>query len=277
MKIARVEISGTSRFGLVADDEVALLCDDLVELSAVLDALRNGDLESAAAESIPLDEVRLLAPVTRPPQFLGVGLNYRDHALEAGSEIPEAPVTFGFLTSAICGPGDPIIVPPFASEVDWEAELGIVIGTAGRDIPIGSALDHVAGYTVVHDVSEREIQRSEGQWGRSKSFDTFKPIGPWIVTRDELGDASGLGIQLWLNEELKQSSSTSELIFSVPELVSRLSCSTTLQPGTVISTGTPAGVGFSRVPPEFLRPGDHVRIAIQGIGELSNPIAGDVQ
>jgi len=230
------------------------------------------ELLHSKGEPVQLAAVRLLAPIPDPPQFVGIGLNYRDHAAEAGMDIPTEPVTFGFLRNSIVGDGEPIKVPSFTTQVDWEAELGIVIGQGGCDIPESEALRHVAGYTIVNDVSARDIQMSEGQWGRSKSFDSFKPMGPWIVTTERLGDASGLHVSLWVNDELKQSSNTSELIFPVPALVSRLSRATTLFPGTVISTGTPHGVGFSRQPPEFLKAGDVVSIEIEGIGRLTNPV-----
>jgi 2-keto-4-pentenoate hydratase/2-oxohepta-3-ene-1,7-dioic acid hydratase in catechol pathway len=242
--------------------------------TALGDPGRLASIVSAPGTPVALSEVRMLAPIVDPPQFLGVGLNYRDHANESGMEIPSAPVTFGFLRTAIIGDGEAIRIPPFTDQVDWEAELGIVIGRAGCDIPVPEALAHVAGYTIVNDVSARDIQLAEGQWSRAKSFDTFKPMGPWIVTTDELGDAGDLRITLQVNGIEKQASTTSELIFSVPDLVSRLSRATTLLPGTVISTGTPHGVGFSRTPPEFLQPGDVVSIEIEGIGRLTNPVVG---
>lgn len=243
-------------------------------LEALADPRLLQEADSTAEEPLAMDSVQLLAPIPEPPQFLGVGLNYRDHARESGMDIPEQPVTFGFLRNSIVGEGETIRIPPFTSQVDWEAELGIVIGKGGCDIAIDKALDHVAGYTIVNDVSARDIQMSEGQWGRSKSFDSFKPMGPWVTTTDVLGDASGLKISLWVNGELKQSSTTSELIFTVPQLVSLLSQSTTLYPGAVISTGTPHGVGFSRTPPEFLKNSDIVEIEIEGIGRLTNPVVG---
>lgn len=221
---------------------------------------------------LQLSDCKLLAPVNAPPQFIGVGLNYRDHAIEAGASVPISPVTFGFLQTAIIGPGDAIVIPPFASQVDWEAEFGIVIGKPGLDIKIEDALNHVAGYVIINDVSERKVQFDEGQWGRSKSFNSFKPMGPWIVTQDELGEASNLQIQLWVNGDLKQSSTTGELIFGVREIVSRLSSSVTLLSGSVISTGTPFGIGHSRTPPEYLKSGDEVKITISGLGTLVNPV-----
>ena len=228
-----------------------------------------------SVDTVAIADVVLAAPVPGPPQFLGVGLDYLDHAAEVGAALPESPVTFGFHRSAIIGPGQPVELPSFTDRVDWEAELAIVIGVGGRDIPLERALDSVAGYTIVNDVSARDVQQADGQWSRAKSFDTFKPMGPWIVTIDELGDASGLSISLAVNGVTKQASNTDQLIFSVPHLVSYLSRSTTLLPGAVIATGTPGGVGFTRKPPEFLRPGDHVELTVEGIGTLAHPVSGD--
>lgn len=259
-------------WGFVDGEKVFSVGEKATLIEAISDASLLGELSKVRDNPIDLNSVRLLAPIPDPPQFLGVGLNYRDHAAESGMEIPEEPITFGFLRNSIVGDGDVIRIPPFTDQVDWEAELGIVIGRGGCDIAESEALGHVAGYTIVNDVSARDIQMSEGQWGRSKSFDSFKPMGPWIRTTDELVDAAGLAVSLWVNDELKQSSNTSELIFSVPRLVSLLSRATTLFPGAVISTGTPHGVGFSRKPPEFLEDGDVVTIEIEGIGRLRNPV-----
>ena len=272
MRLARFEHSGRVDWGFVGESEVFP-----AQVGSLLDVLTLSppdlaSLRDDAGDPIGLDAVRLLAPIPHPPQFIGVGLNYKDHAAEFELATPESPVTFGFLRSAVTNPGDPIVIPPFTDDVDWEVELAIVIGAGGRDIPESSAMDQVAGYTLVNDVSARDIQRGDGQWGRAKSFDTFKPMGPWVTTADELGDAGSLAIKLWVNGELKQSSMTSELIFDVPALVSILSRSTTLEAGAVISTGTPAGVGFARVPPEYLRPGDSVTMEIEGIGRMTNPV-----
>ncbi len=272
--VARFAAKRGPGWGLVEGDEILPVVEDVSMSDAISDSKLLREASQMTEEPLGLGSVRLLAPVPEPPQFLGVGLNYRDHAAESGMEIPKQPVTFGFLRNSVIGDGDEITIPPFTTQVDWEAELGIVIGRGGCDIPEGNALDHIAGYTIVNDVSARDIQMSEGQWGRSKSFDSFKPMGPWITTTDVLGDASGLSISLWVNGEVKQSSTTSELIFSVPQLVSLLSRSTTLFPGAVISTGTPNGVGFSRTPPEYLKNGDVVEIEIEGIGRLTNPVTG---
>ncbi len=274
MRLARFEYSGVVGWGFVDDSKVFPMPVGSVPL---LDALGLsmvdlGSLREEAGDPVGLDGVRLLAPVPHPPQFVGVGLNYRDHAEEAGMAVPESPVTFPFLPSAVTNPGDPIEIPSFTVEVDWEVELGVVIGTGGRDISKSEALGRVAGYVLVNDVSARDIQLGDGQWSRSKSFDTFKPMGPWVTTTDELGGANNLAIMLWVNGELKQSSVTSEMIFDIPYLVSFLSRSITLQTGAVISTGTPSGVGFAGDPQEYLRPGDSVTMEIEGIGRMTNPV-----
>ena len=274
MRITRFERSGTIEWGFVDGSTVF---PARAGSGSILDALSRppanlADLRDRARYPIGLEDVRLLAPIPNPPQFIGVGLNYKDHAAESGLTLPESPVTFGFLPSAITNPGDPIEIPTFTDEVDWEVELGIVIGTGGRDIPRSEAIDRVAGYVLINDVSARDIQMADGQWSRAKSFDTFKPMGPWITTTDELGAADNLAIKLWVNGELKQSSVTNQLIFDVAYLVSFLSRSITLQTGAVISTGTPAGVGFARDPQEYLRPGDSVRMEIEGIGHMTNPV-----
>lgn len=274
MRIARYRRSGATAWGFVAEGSLAPAPADAPGIPDVftLSVAELEGLASRAGRPVPLQEADLLAPVPDPPQFIGVGANYRDHAEESGVPIPEAPVVFGFLNSAIIDPGAPIVLPDFTDEVDWEVELAIVIGSGGRDIPEDEAMSAVAGYTIVNDVSARDIQMSEGQWGRSKSFDTFKPMGPWVTTVDELGTAGALRVRLWVNDVLKQDSTTEELIFDVPTLVSRLSAATTLKPGMVISTGTPFGVGFTRKPPEFLRDGDVVTLEVEGIGRLTNPV-----
>jgi 2-keto-4-pentenoate hydratase/2-oxohepta-3-ene-1,7-dioic acid hydratase in catechol pathway len=274
MRIARFEHRGRVAWGFVDGDAVSPAPADAGEIPGVLAATMDelSALESASGDPIDLADVRLLAPIDAPPQFIGVGLNYRDHAEESGMPVPEVPITFGFLNSAIIGPGAPIELPPFTAEVDWEVELAIVIGKGGRDIAIEDAMDAVAGYTIVNDLSARDIQMREGQWSRAKSLDTFKPMGPWITTADELGTAGSLSVKLWVNDVIKQDGSTVELVFDVPELVSRLSASVTLLPGGVISTGTPPGVGFAMTPPEFLRAGDVVTLEIEGIGRLANPV-----
>ena len=179
---------------------------------------------------------------------------------------------FGFLPSAVIGPGESILLPDDCDTVDWEAELAIVIGRGGSRISRQDALEHIAGYTILNDVSAREMQFADGQFTRAKSLDSFKPMGPWIATVDDLRDADGLGIRLWVNDTLKQDGNTSDLIFGVRDLIAFLSQYITLETGAVVSTGTPAGVGFARLPPEYLRSGDHVRIEVDRIGTLHSDV-----
>src|SRR5688572_3084695 len=218
--------------------------------------------------------VRLHAPVTRPQKLIGIGLNYFDHAQEAGIAVPKTPLLFGMYANAITGPDTPIVLPAVSEKVDYEAELAIVIGSRARNVPVENALRYVAGYTIVHDVSARDLQFSEKQWLRGKSVDTFAPMGPYLVTRAALNDADGLAIGLRLNGRTMQQSNTRNLIFKVPALVSHISQTMTLEPGDVIATGTPAGVGYVRNPPVFLKPGDVVEIEIEGIGILRNSVSG---
>ena len=207
-----------------------------------------------------------------PEKVICVGLNYHDHALEQGADLPEEPLLFGKFASALIGPGDAIVLPPESSHVDAEAELVVVIGTEGRRVSEADALGLVAGYTVANDVSARDLQSKDGQWLRAKGFDTFCPLLPGIVPVSELGDGSGLRIAQRLNGDVLQDSSTSELIFGVPRLVAHASNVFTLRPGDLILTGTPAGVGIHRKPPVALADGDVVEIEIEGIGVLRNPI-----
>ena len=272
MRIARFSAGGSEGWGFVCGERVCPVTDgtDLMDVLDDREALAG--LYEAATPEYSLAEVRLLAPVLNPPQFLGIGLNYRLHAAETGAAIPESPISFPFFNSSIINPGDAIRLPPFTDKVDWEVELAVVIGKEACCVSEEDAVDHIAGYTIVNDVSARDIQLSEGQWSRAKSFDTFKPMGPWIVTTDELGAAGDLDVKLWVNEEIKQDGETSDLIFNVPQLVSHMSQHLTLGVGAVISTGTPSGVGMARKPPEYLRPGDEVTLEVEGIGRLSNPV-----
>jgi 2-keto-4-pentenoate hydratase/2-oxohepta-3-ene-1,7-dioic acid hydratase in catechol pathway len=210
-----------------------------------------------------------------PEKIVCVGLNYHDHAEEQGAELPAEPLLFAKLANSVCGPGDSILLPPESGHVDAEAELTIVIGAAGRRLGPDEALDAVAGYTVANDVSARDLQFRDGQWLRGKSFDTFCPILPHIVPVSELGEADGLRILQRVNGAVLQDSSTSKLIFGVRELVAHVSSVFTLQPGDVILTGTPAGVGIFRKPPLALADGDEVEIEIEGIGTLRNPVSVD--
>ncbi len=226
-----------------------------------------------------VDVVRLLAPVI-PPAIFCIGLNYRKHAEETGSKLPKHPVVFMKQPGAVQDPGEPIFLPRGlrSERVDYECELAVVIGRRCKNVHAEEALDYVLGYTCGNDVSARDWQKDFGgsQWCRGKTFDTFAPLGPAIVTRSEIPDPGSLGIRTLLNGEVMQESSTADLIFSVPEIVSFLSGSTTLHPGTVILTGTPSGVGMARTPPRWLRAGDEVVVEIDGIGKLVNPMLDEV-
>jgi 2-keto-4-pentenoate hydratase/2-oxohepta-3-ene-1,7-dioic acid hydratase in catechol pathway len=204
-----------------------------------------------------------------------VGLNYRDHAIESKMEIPKVPTIFSKYPTAVIGPGAPIVLPKLSAKPDYEAEFAFVIGTGGRHIPADRWKDHIFGYTNFHDVSARDYQMATTQWMMGKTFDTFAPMGPAIVTADEIPDPHALDIQMIINGEVLQRSNTSNLIFRIPALIEYLSGVFTLEPGDVVATGTPAGVGFSRNPPRWLRPGDDVVVRISGLGELRNPVAGE--
>ncbi len=224
---------------------------------------------------VPRDAVRYRAPVTRPEKIIGIGLNYRDHAEEFGMDEPAEPVLFAMWANTVVGPGEPIVIPSFSDRIDYEAELGIVIGRRGRHVPAAEAEDFIAGYTIVNDVSARDLQMKDSQWVRGKSFDAALPIGPVLATPDALGAGDGLDIRLRLNGRTLQSSNTRHMIFKVPELVAFVSEGLTLEPGDIIATGTPGGVGFRRRPPVFLKPGDAVEIELDGIGTLRNPVTAE--
>jgi acylpyruvate hydrolase len=224
-------------------------------------------------ELIPEEELRFMAPISRPGKIIGLGLNYRDHAEETGESVPEFPPIFAKFSSSVTNPDDEIPIPKVTSKLDWEVELGVVIGRTCKEVPEKEALKYVAGYTIINDVSARDLQKGDGQWIRGKSLDGLCPMGPCIVTTDELGDASNLRLQTKINGVIKQDSSTSYLLHNVPQVVSYLSQSFTLESGDVITTGTPSGVGFARDPPEFLQDGDEMELFVEGIGYLRNRIA----
>jgi 2,4-didehydro-3-deoxy-L-rhamnonate hydrolase len=212
------------------------------------------------------------APIDRPQKIVCVGLNYRDHAEEQGIELPSAPLLFAKWPNALIGPGEPIAIPPVTEQVDYEAELGVVIGSRVRGVSEEHALDAVSGYLCLNDVSARDLQFSDGQWVRGKSLDTFCPVGPALVPAAEVPDPQMLGIRATVNGEVLQDSNTSLMIFSVAQIVSYVSRAITLEPGDLIATGTPAGVGAFRDPEIWLQPGDEVTIEIDGLGALTNPV-----
>lgn len=219
-------------------------------------------------------DVRLGSPVPRPGKIVCVGLNYRDHAAEAKMPVPESPVIFAKFSTAVIGPDAPIVIPAASTgRVDYEAELAIVMGRVARRVSAASAAECVLGYMNANDVSERAFQKLDGQWVRAKSVDTFAPFGPWIVTADQVANPNDLGVQLRLNGETLQQSRTTEFVFGVEAIIEFLSQTLTFEPGDVILTGTPPGVGYARTPPVYLKPGDLVEVEIEGLGVLRNPVS----
>jgi ureidoglycolate lyase len=273
MKLLRYGLVGAERPGIVDAGgrvrDVSGIVDDIAG-----ETLTNAGLEKLRAvdtSKLPLVEegARIGPCVGRVGKFICVGLNYADHARESGVEPPKEPVLFMKATSAICGPNDNVIIPRNSRKTDWEVELGVVIGREARYVEIGDAMNHVAGYCVVNDVSEREFQIERcGQWVKGKSADTFGPIGPWLVSRDEVADPQRLSMWLEIDGRRYQNGSTATMIFGVAHLVSYISQFMSLQPGDIISTGTPPGVGLGQKPePVYLRPGQTMRLGIDGLGE----------
>ncbi len=261
---------GVPRVGYIEDGEVRPLGG-----ASVLEYIEHGRSadRQPGGRTVPLEEARLHAPIARPAKIICIGLNYEDHAAETGQEIPEKPIVFAKYPNTIIGPGEAIRIPPITEQVDYEAELTVVIGRTAKNVPESEALEYVFGYMNGNDVSSRDLQFSEGgQWTRSKSIDTFAPIGPFIATREEVPDPQNLYIRCILNGEVVQDGTTSDMIFSVAELVSFLSSGMTLMPGDIIMTGTPAGVGFVREPELFMKAGDEVSVEIEGLGTLTNPV-----
>lgn len=231
--------------------------------------------EAPPAARLDLAAVRLLAPIPRPPKIICVGLNWADHARESNMDIPEVPTIFTKFPTSVIGPGASIVLPRSSTKPDYEAEFAFVIGKGGRYIPAFRWREHVFGYTILNDVSARDYQLATSQWTMGKSFDTFCPMGPYLVTADEAPDPHDLDIRLSIHGEVLQESNTRHLIFRVPDLISYLSSVFTLEAGDVVSTGTPAGVGMARKPPRFLKPGDEVVITIERLGELRNPVVAE--
>jgi 2-keto-4-pentenoate hydratase/2-oxohepta-3-ene-1,7-dioic acid hydratase in catechol pathway len=252
--------------GVVTGNQVTGLGTDMLRL------IFNGAAPAPVGESYDLSQVTLLAPIPRPPKFICVGLNYRDHALETNMAIPKVPTIFSKFSNVVIGPGEKIVVPKESSQCDYEAEFAVVIGPGGRRIPASKAMDHVFGYTIVNDVSARDLQMATTQWLMGKSCDTFAPMGPAIVTKDEIADPHALDISLEIGGEVLQHSNTRELIFKIPELIEFISSVVTLEPGDIISTGTPSGVGYTRNPPRYLKDGDECIVRMAGLGELRNPV-----
>jgi 2-keto-4-pentenoate hydratase/2-oxohepta-3-ene-1,7-dioic acid hydratase in catechol pathway len=262
MRLCTYREEGGSRLGSLGDDTVVPLAG-----RDVADALEGAP--EPVGDPVPLDGLELLAPLA-PGKLIGVGLNYRDHAAETGAALPRQPLLFAKLASSVTGPAAQVVRPAYTEELDYEGELAVVIGRPARDVPRERALDHVFGYAVMNDVTARDRQREEPQWVRAKGGDTFAPFGPWVTTADEVPDPQALAIRTTVNGEVRQDGSTADMVFAVDALVAFCSASFTLQPGDVITTGTPAGVGVARG--AFLAPGDRVRVEIEGLGALDNTV-----
>jgi len=254
-RIAPLPVSGDPRFG--GDDVVATIASGATPAFA-------------AAQSVALEEVTLLAPLQRPPRIFGIGLNYVEHAAESKMKVQAVPTVFLKLASSITGPDTDVLLPAEATEPDYEAELAVVIGEGGHRIAAADWERHVFGYTIVNDVSARGVQLATSQWTLGKSFPTFTPLGPWIVTKDEVPDPHALDIKLTLSGEVLQDANTRDLIFKVPALIEYLSSIVALEPGDVISTGTPPGVGLGRSPQRWLRDGEEMAIEVEKVGTLRN-------
>jgi 2-keto-4-pentenoate hydratase/2-oxohepta-3-ene-1,7-dioic acid hydratase in catechol pathway len=284
VRLVTFEYRSQARPGLVLHDECVFDLSALgfdstlafIESSAQVRASAAATARQAPKGSlVRLADVRLLAPIPRPRKLICVGLNYLDHARETGAQIPSVPTIFNKFATAVIGPGANIVLPRVSKAPDYEAEFAFVIGRGGRHIAREEWRDHVFGYTIVNDVSARDYQRATSQWLMGKTFDTFAPMGPWIVTSDEIEDPHNLDVQLEINGERLQSSNTRELIFKIPDLIAFLSGVFTLEPGDIVSTGTPSGVGFARNPPRYLRAGEEVVVRIPPIGELHNPVVAE--
>jgi 2-keto-4-pentenoate hydratase/2-oxohepta-3-ene-1,7-dioic acid hydratase in catechol pathway len=267
--------SGQIRPGYLFEDTRTVL--DLAPngFSSTLEVIASGTGSTLATSRLSLDDVNLRAPLSNPPRIFAIGLNYRDHAKESGMEIPTTPVVFFKLPTAIVGPGDPIVLPKNSTQPDYEAELAFVIGKGGYRISASDWRDHVYGYTIVNDVSARDVQFASTQWSMSKCFPTFCPLGPTITTADEIADPHALNISLSIDGEVLQNSNTRELVFKIPELIEYLSSITPLLPGDIVSTGTPPGVGLGRNPKRWLKPGETVTVTIEGLGSLTNPVVAE--
>jgi len=269
------ELDGRVRPGVLLDEGNMVVdlstsgcADTLAAITAGISEFKNG----SAYRGYRLNEIRLHAPLPNPPRIFCIGLNYRDHAKESGMELPKFPVVFFKLAPSIVGPGEAIVLPAITREPDYEAEFAFIIGKGGYQIPASDAQSHVYGYTIINDVSARDIQFSTSQWSLSKSLPTFCPMGPAIITADEIADPHALDVQLSIDGEVLQHSNTRELVFKIPELIEYISSITPLLPGDIVSTGTPFGVGLGRNPKRWLQPGETVTITIEGLGQLINPV-----
>ncbi len=293
MRFARYLQSDVESYGLLNHDEIINLqalsatpenllpstIEELIDLGeegmqTVRQLLLNSTKNEKKKATLKIGDATLLAPLSSPPKIICLGLNYRDHAEEAGANIPEEPIIFMKPRTAIIGPDEHIIKPTFVTKLDYEAELAIIIGKKGKNIPVSEAEKYVFGYTGFNDISAREIQFKDSQWTRGKSFDTFAPIGPCITTADQIGNSNKLKIRTRVNRKLRQDSSTKNMVFKICEVIHHISRIMTLEPCDIIATGTPAGVAvFMKPTPEFLSNGDLVEVEIENIGILRNKVA----
>lgn len=279
MKLLRYGSAGREKPGLLVGDQIrdlSPLLDDLSAENLYPESLAR--IRATDPDSLPLvdGDPRLGPPVSGTGKFICIGLNYADHAAESGMAVPSEPVIFMKATSAICGPNDPIVIPRGSVKTDWEVELAVVIGKPAKYVDEAEAMDHVAGFAVTNDVSERSFQAErEGQWTKGKSCDNFGQIGPWLVTPDEIGDPQKLGMWLTVNGKTMQNGTTETMVYQVPFLIHYLSQFMTLHPGDVISTGTPPGVGMGMSPQRFLKAGDIVELGIEGLGRQRQDVIAD--
>ncbi len=292
MQLATYRADGAARLGVVRDEQIidVAALDGFAHTTDMLSLIDQGKealarLQQALAASSTaalqsqgalrtLADARLLAPIPRPRKnIFCLGRNYADHAMEHGGALPEDPIFFTKAPTTVSGPDDPIVIDPAVSaRLDWEVELGVVIGRAGKNIPAARALDYIFGYTIINDISARDLQARHKQWFKGKSLDGSCPMGPWIVTADEIPDPQALGLRLRVNGIAKQEANTRQMIYTLPAIIETLSAGLTLEPGDIIATGTPAGVGDARTPPEYLQPGDVVEAEVDGVGILRNPV-----
>lgn len=281
MKLVTFIHNGKTQVGAVTDEGIVAasgeLPSDMKSFLAAGDSARTA-LQTAIANGAPriaIDEVKLLAPIPRPGKFLGIGLNYADHISETGRDKPEYPTFFTKQSTCVIGVGEAIHCPKISEKVDYEGELAFVIGTRCKHVPLQQAAQMIAGYTICNDVTVRDWQQRTPTWTLGKSFDTHGPLGPWLVTADEIADPHNLTLKTWVDGELRQNANTGEMIFNCFEMLAYLSQAMTLEPGDVITTGTPAGVGVKMQPRGYLRPGQTVEIEIAGIGRLRNPVIAE--
>lgn len=287
MKLVMFHQDGALRLGALREENAKSYVTDLNKQdpslpSDIIAFLEGGDATLAqakkvlaatpAASGIALESVKLAAPIPRPGKILCIGLNYRDHAAESGMALPEFPTVFTKYNNTVIGTGEPIVIPSITTKPDWEVELGVVIGKRAKNVSESDALNYVAGYVPYHDVSARDYQTRTSQWTMGKTFDTFGPMGPALTTADEIADPHNLNVQLSIDGKIMQKSNTSNLYFTINQLIADITAVMTLEPGDLIATGTPGGVGQSRNPPRFLQDGEVVRIEIEKLGVLENPV-----